>query len=65
MGAAKPGDVLRLDASIAGRLGNLIQARVTASLAGVPVLRAELTLSGQSPDPSEIPNPKSRSEFEI
>jgi 3-hydroxyacyl-[acyl-carrier-protein] dehydratase len=65
MGAAKPGDVFRLDASIAGRLGNLIQARVTATVDGFPVLRAELTLSGESPDPSEIPSPKSRSEFEI
>jgi 3-hydroxyacyl-[acyl-carrier-protein] dehydratase len=46
MGTAKPGEVIRIEAVIAGRLGNLIQARASATVANRPVLRAELTLSG-------------------
>jgi|SRR5581483_3015860 3-hydroxyacyl-[acyl-carrier-protein] dehydratase len=46
MGTARPGEVIRLEAVIAGRLGNLIQARASATVATLPVLRAELTLSG-------------------
>src|SRR3954452_679604 len=47
-GTAKPGDVIQLEAVISGRLGNLVQARATATVAGTPVLRAELTLSGEA-----------------
>jgi 3-hydroxyacyl-[acyl-carrier-protein] dehydratase len=49
LGTARPGDVIRLEAHIAGRLGNLIQARASASVGGVPVMQAELTLSGELP----------------
>ncbi len=49
LGTARPGDIIRLEAHIAGRLGNLIQARASASVGGVPVMQAELTLSGELP----------------
>ncbi len=46
LGTAKPGEIIRLEARIAGRLGNLIQAQATASVNGQTVLQAELVLSG-------------------
>ena len=46
LGTARPGEVIRLEASITGRLGNLVQAQATARVAGEIVLTAELTLSG-------------------
>ena len=46
LGTAKPGEVVRLEAHITGRLGNLIQARAQASVKGAAVLIAEITLSG-------------------
>ena len=45
-GTAKPGQVIRLEARITGRLANLIHAQVSASIEGQPVMQAELTLSG-------------------
>jgi 3-hydroxyacyl-[acyl-carrier-protein] dehydratase len=54
LGTAKPGEIIRLEAAIAGRLGNLVQARATATVSGQPILRAELTLSGDA-DPSTPP----------
>jgi 3-hydroxyacyl-[acyl-carrier-protein] dehydratase len=49
LGSARPGEILRLEAVITGRLGPLIQARVTAFIAETQVLTAELALSGVSP----------------
>jgi 3-hydroxyacyl-[acyl-carrier-protein] dehydratase len=49
LGSARPGETLRLEAVITGRLGPLIQARVTAFIAETQVLTAELALSGVSP----------------
>jgi len=46
LGTARPGEVIRLEARITGRLGNLVQAQATARVAGEIVLKAELTLSG-------------------
>jgi 3-hydroxyacyl-[acyl-carrier-protein] dehydratase len=46
LGTAKPGEIIQLEARIAGRLGNLVQAQATARVAGETVLTAELTLSG-------------------
>ncbi len=46
-GAAKPGETIRLEARVTGRLGNLVQAQATASVNGRTVLRAELVLSGE------------------
>ena len=47
LGTAQPGEVIRLEARLTGRLGNLIQASATASVNGRVVLQAELTLSGE------------------
>jgi 3-hydroxyacyl-[acyl-carrier-protein] dehydratase len=55
LGAAKPGDVIRLEAQIAGRLGNLVQARASASVSGHPILQAEMTLSGEMSVPNKEP----------
>jgi 3-hydroxyacyl-[acyl-carrier-protein] dehydratase len=49
LGAARPGDVVRLEASILGRLGNLVQARARGRVGDRLVLTAELTLSGEAP----------------
>lgn len=46
MGTARPGEIVRLEARVAGRLANLIQAQAEVSLAGQRILTAELTLSG-------------------
>ena len=46
LGSARPGEQVRLEAEITGRMGKLVQARATASVAGRTVLQAELTLSG-------------------
>ena len=48
LGTAQPGEVIRLEARVTGRLGNLIQASATASVNGRVVLQAELTLSGEA-----------------
>jgi 3-hydroxyacyl-[acyl-carrier-protein] dehydratase len=45
-GTALPGDVIRLEARILNRMANLIQAEVSASVNGRPVMQGELTLSG-------------------
>ncbi len=49
LGAARPGDVVRLEASVIGRLGNLIQSQARARVGDNLVLTAELTLSGEAP----------------
>jgi 3-hydroxyacyl-[acyl-carrier-protein] dehydratase len=46
LGTARPGEIVRLESRVTGRLGNLIQAQATASVNGQTVLQAELTLSG-------------------
>jgi len=46
LGSARPGDVLRIEAVITGRLDNLVQAAVAAFIADTKVLSAELTLAG-------------------
>lgn len=46
LGTAKPGDRVELRARVAGRLGNLIQAEICASLEGEPILSGQITLSG-------------------
>jgi 3-hydroxyacyl-[acyl-carrier-protein] dehydratase len=48
-GSARPGDTLRIEATITGHLGALIQAEVSAFVANTRVLSAELTLSGNGP----------------
>ena len=46
LGTARPGQTIQLRARITGRLGNLVQAQVDASVDGHAILQAELTLSG-------------------
>ena len=48
-GTARPGETVRLEACILGRLGLLVQARASAFVAGAQVLSAELTLAGTLP----------------
>lgn len=49
-GTAKPGEVIRLEATVTGRLNNLVQAEVTASVGGRNVMQGALTLSGDAPN---------------
>jgi 3-hydroxyacyl-[acyl-carrier-protein] dehydratase len=49
LGAARPGDVVQLEARVIGRLSNLIQAEARARVGDKLVLSAELTLSGEAP----------------
>lgn len=51
LGTGRPGDVIQLTANITGRMGNLVQARGTASVKGAIVLQADVVLSGtKEPD---------------
>jgi 3-hydroxyacyl-[acyl-carrier-protein] dehydratase len=47
LGTAKPGEVISLQAKILNRLGNLVQAQVSAEVNGETVMQGELTLSGE------------------
>src|SRR5438093_11705046 len=49
LGTARPGEVIRLEACIIRRLGNLVHASATASVHGVRVMAAELTVRGGAP----------------
>ena len=46
LGTARPGEIIRIEARLVGRLDKLVQAQATASVNGRTVLQAELTLSG-------------------
>jgi 3-hydroxyacyl-[acyl-carrier-protein] dehydratase len=46
LGSARPGEVIRLEARVIARLGNLIQSQASAWVGDRLVLQAELTLSG-------------------
>ncbi len=46
-GTARPGEVIRLEAKIKGRLGNLVQADTTASVNGRVIMQGEIVLSGE------------------
>ena len=46
LGTARPGETVRLQARITGRLGLLVQAQVSAYISATRVLSADLTLSG-------------------
>ncbi len=48
-GAVRPGDTLRIEAVVTAVLGDMIQAQVSASVAGAKVLVTEVTLSGVEP----------------
>ncbi len=51
LGTARPGEIVRIEARVTGRLGNLVQAQAQATVADQVVLTVELTLSG-SPTPA-------------
>lgn len=55
LGAARPGELLRLEASVLGRLGQLIQAQARVSVGAKLVLTVELTLGGEEPPPVVSP----------
>jgi len=48
LGTARPSQTIQLEAHIVGRLANLVQAQVQASVSGETVMTAQLTLSGAS-----------------
>jgi 3-hydroxyacyl-[acyl-carrier-protein] dehydratase len=48
LGTAIPGEVIRLEAEVLSRMGNLIQVRVAAAVNGRTLLQGELTLSGDA-----------------
>jgi 3-hydroxyacyl-[acyl-carrier-protein] dehydratase len=45
-GTARPGEVIRLRATVTGRFGNLIHAEGTAAVGSTTVLQAVLVLAG-------------------
>ncbi len=47
LGTAKPGELIRIEAHLTGRLGNLVQAQATVSIGGRVVMQGDLTLSGE------------------
>jgi 3-hydroxyacyl-[acyl-carrier-protein] dehydratase len=46
MGTAKPGEVIRIEAAVTGRLNNLVQADVSITVEDQTVMQGALTLSG-------------------
>ena len=50
LGTARPGETILIEAKIAGRLGNLVQAQSMVRVGEMTILTAELTLSGQKWD---------------
>ena len=48
LSAARPGETIHLEARVAGRMGNLIQAQATARVNDRVILQTEITLSGES-----------------
>jgi 3-hydroxyacyl-[acyl-carrier-protein] dehydratase len=49
LGSAHPCETILLEATVIGRLGALVQARASASVAGVQVMSGEFTLGGSAP----------------
>ncbi len=48
-GAVLPGEVIRLEARVVGRLGNLVQATGSVTVKGKTYLEGEVALSGDPP----------------
>ena len=46
MGTAKPGEVIRIEAAVTGRLNNLVQADVSITVEDRTLMQGALTLSG-------------------
>jgi 3-hydroxyacyl-[acyl-carrier-protein] dehydratase len=47
LGTAAPGEMIRVEARILNRMGNLVQAQTSVSVNGRVVMQGELTLSGE------------------
>lgn len=47
LGTAKPGEIIRVEARVTGRLANLVQTETTAAVNGQTVMQGALTLSGK------------------
>lgn len=60
LGTAEPGAKVVLEAAITGRLGNLVQASVRASLGGKTLMEGALTLSGTGAQSLDGMEPNSR-----
>jgi 3-hydroxyacyl-[acyl-carrier-protein] dehydratase len=48
LGAAIPGETIELEGKIVARMGNLVQAQVTARVKGRVILQTEVVLSGET-----------------
>lgn len=48
LGSAEPGETIRFEATVTGRMGNLIQTQARAFVRDRLILQAELTLSGEA-----------------
>ena len=48
LGTARPGQAIHIEARVLGRLGNLVQAQASVTVAEHLVLQGELTLGGES-----------------
>ena len=51
LGSARPGETMVIEATIIARLGALVQARASVSIAGSEVMSGELTLGGTGASP--------------
>ena len=47
LGTAAPGEVIRVEARVTGRLGKLVQAETSASVDGRSLMTAQVALSGE------------------
>ena len=46
-GTAKPGEIILVEAQVTGRLDNLVQAEVSATVGGRGIMQGAVTLSGE------------------
>lgn len=53
LGSARPGQTVRIEATITGELGSLIQAQASAFVDDAKVLTTELSLSGNGSGPAK------------
>jgi 3-hydroxyacyl-[acyl-carrier-protein] dehydratase len=47
LGSAVPGEMIRIEANVSGRMGGLIQASISISVGGKIVVQGDVTLSGR------------------
>ena len=48
LGGAVPGETIELEGKVVARMGNLVQAQVTARVNGRVILQTEVVLSGET-----------------